>query len=412
MAINPTENSREYIGIVVDNQDPNGLGGHKVFVPQLHGHDVKVEHLPWVRYTVPPGGAGGSTNYGILDTGQVVSFRKDIGEGGTGFGTITGLYQTKQKADPNMPGNVSLIETLRQVSEAIKKELPKVRVPPNIEETTVDGAKVRQAVEKGTKHAHELLKEIMSHGAIFPLNGTHLPELKNIGTGIEPVIKTLTAAIQSNLPGSAINLNQIFDLIPDALMSELESVVPADALTALKNTTALMSGVTTSASDGSSSGNRKVDLNVMIPQLVDLLKTAKQPSDIINIFSELTTNTAIGAIGSEAINIEIDTEHGKMVQVIDPVTGAITLSIPDDVQKALDSFSSLMGSIPGANGAQLFGTGAKAMTDMIQRLKSAALREKAARKHKKNASTAEGTDARKDQNIQATAWNTTFNRAF
>jgi hypothetical protein len=397
MVTNPTENSREYIGIIVDRDDPNGLGGHKVFIPQLHSTNVNPDHLPWVRYVVPPGGGGGSTNYGALDTGQVVSIRKDVGEGGTGFGTITGLYQTKQKADPNMPGNVSLIKGLQQIAQALEKEM-NVRVRPETEEVIVDGAKVRQAVEKGLKHKHALLKELMSHAATFPLNGTHLPDLKNISTGVEASLKQLTAEMQSLLPGTSVNLNQILSVIPETLLNELKDAIPASMFTALENTTALMGGVTTSASSGSSSGNRKVDLEVFIAQLVELLKTAKTPADITRIFSELSTNTAIGAISSEAINLAVETPYGEMTQVIDPVTGAISLSIPNNVEKAIQSFGSLMTSLPGANGNTMYNSGAAAMFNLIRRLKKDA-ENKAKKKHEDNVNN--GTTARTKQNEAA-----------
>lgn len=392
MVTNPTENSRRYLGIIVDRDDPNGLGGHKVFIPQLHGHDVKVEHLPWVRYIVPPGSGGAGTNYGALDNGQLVSIEKDIGEGGTGFGTIVGLYQTKQKADPNMPGNVSLIKNFSQIAEALERE-SNIRIRPEIEEVTVDGARVRRTKEKGKKHKHSLLKETMSHAAAFPLNGTILPQIQNVSTGVEPSVNVLSASLQALLPGSSINLNQIFSLIPPELLDELKKVVPADAFVALENTTALMGSVTTSSASGMTSG-RRVDPTSFILTAVELLKSVKTPADINTIFTELYTNTSIGLVNSEAINVPIETPYGPAMQAIDPLTGAISLVLPDDVQLAAQAFGSLMGGLPGASGSNLLGDSGETVNGMIQRLADEALVVKLKEKMEKNVSTDSGTGPR------------------
>ena len=389
MVTNPTENSRKYMGIIVDRDDPNGLGGHKVFIPQLHGHDVKPEHLPWVRYTVPPGSGGAGTNYGALDNGQLVAIEKDIGEGGTGFGTIVGLYQTKQKADPNMPGNVSLIKNFSQIADALERE-SNIRIRPEIEEVVENGARVRRAKEKGKKHKHSLLKETMSHAATFPLNGTILPQLQNVSTGVEPSVSVLTASLQSLLPGSSINLNQLFSLIPKELMDELEKTVPLDALIALENTTALMGGVTTSAASGMTAG-RKVDPTSFILSAVDLLKSTKTPADINRIFTELNTNTSIGMLNTEAINVPIETPFGPAMQAIDPLTGAISLVLPDDIISAAESFGSMMGSMPGASGTDLFAGASETLNQMGQRLKDPSLVTTFKETMEKNVSTAKGT---------------------
>lgn len=403
MATNPSENSRKYMGIVVDRDDPNGLGGHKIFVPQLHGHNVNVDHLPWVRYTVPPGGGGGSTNYGALDNGQLVAFEKDIGEGGTGFGTIVGLYQTKQKADPNMPGNISLVTTFQQVSQALEKE-SNIRVRPTIEEKEENGAVVRKAVEKGIKHKHSLLKEMASHAATFPLNGTVLPQITNVSTGVESAISQLTASMQSMLPGMPLNLSNILSMIPAPLMDELTKAVPPEVFAAIQNTTALMGSVSTMATDGASSG-RKVDPIAFATTAVELFKGARTPADVASAFAELTSNTAIGSVAGEGINLIIETPFGQITQSLDPVTGAITAALPDAVQDAIKSFGSLMGAIPGAGGGSLFGDSTEVISQMGQRLAKPELVAKFKEKMELNMSTALGTEARKAMNEIGSAAN-------
>ena len=402
MATNPTEGGKRYIGIVVDRDDPNGLGGHKIFCPQLHGHDVKVEHLPWVRYTVPPGSAGSSTNYGALDNGQMVIIEKEAGQGGSGFGTIVGAYQTLQKSDPNMPGNVSLIKAFRQIADSLQSE-SNVRVRPEIEEVMVDGAIVRRAKEKGIKHKHNLLNGIMSHAATYPLNGTILPQVTNISTGVEPSQNILTSAIQALLPGAAISINQIFNLMPPELLDEIFSSVPPEIKDAMLNTTALMGGVTTMSTNGSSSG-RRVDPIQFALDAANILKGINTPGGVAQAFGQLVSDTTLGALPTEALNIPIDTPYGPMIQVVDPITGEITYIIPPEVQESQNNFGSLMGSLPGASGSNIFGDSSSVMNSLGQRLADAALVSTFKTVVEKNISTSSGTESRKKVNASSTGF--------
>ena len=402
MVTNPTENSRKYLGIIVDRDDPNGLGGHKVFVPQLHGHNVKVEHLPWVRYIVPPGSGGASTNYGALDTGQLVSIEKDIGEGGTGFGTIVGVYQTMQKSDPNMPGNVSLIKAFAQISEALQRE-SQINVRPEIEEVMENGARVRRVKEKGIKHRHSLLNGIPSHAASFPLNGTILPQITNVSTGVEATQNILSAATQALLPGAAISINQIFNLMPAELLDEIFGSVPPEIKDAMLNTTALMGGVTTMSVDGTSSGS-KVDPIQFALDAANILKTATTPGGVAAAFGQLVSDKTLGALPTELLNIPIDTPYGPMLQTVDPITGAISNILPPETELAVQAFGSLLGSLPGASGSNIFGDSSSVLGSLGQRLADPALVSQFKTVVEKHISTSSGTESRKKVNASSTGF--------
>jgi hypothetical protein len=397
MPINPTENTRRYIGIIVDRDDPQKSGGHKVFCPQIHGKDVNIEHLPWVRYIVPPGQGSATTNYGSLDCGQLVYIEKDRGEGGTGFGTIVGVVQTKRKSNPGMPGNVSLITYLPQISEALNKESP-IRIRPDVEETMENGARVRNVKEKGKNHKHTLLDGIVGHGSAYPLNGTILPQVKNVSTGVEPVVNSITSSMLSSLPGSFLNLNSLLSLIPPQILEELTSKLDPEVLTTLTNTTALMSSVSTMAVDGAMSGGLKVDPTTFITNAVSALTNMTNTSDVSNVISDLATNPSLTGLATQAVTSIVNGPFGPITQSIDPITGALSSIIPDEISSLLGSFGSLMGSLPGAGGSNLFGDSSGVLSEMGQRFADPNLASRFKQVMEQNISTAQGTQQRKALN--------------
>lgn len=404
MSINPTENSRTYVGFVVERDDPTNTGGHKIFCPQIHGKDVNIDHLPFCRFSVAAGQGHASTNQGALDYGQMVFFQKDKGQGGTGHGTITGLPQTKRKSNPNMPGNISLVSYIPQIRDAINKEVP-IQIRPDIEEKMEDGARVREKKEKNKKHKHSLLDELSSAGAAFPLNGTVLPQVKNVSTAVEKSFNTLTAAMQGGLPGMSASLGNILNLIPAQLKNELMNKLPPDVMTALTNTTNLMGSVSTMAVNGASSGGLRIDPEKFAQNAVNLLSNMKNTQDVASVISELQTNPSLSGIASAALSFTVNTPFGEITQKIDSLTGALSSSIPNSIQNAINSFTSLVSSIPGAGNDQVFGDSSQVIADMGQRL---ALPEKIAEfkeKLEKNMSTALGTEPRKKLNEKGASRN-------
>jgi hypothetical protein len=164
-----------------------------------------------------------------------------------------------------------------------------------------------------------------------------------------------------------------------------------------------MGGVTPMASSGMTSG-RKVDPLSFALSAVELLKTVQTPADITRVFTELNTNTAIGMVNTEAINVPVETPYGLALQTVDPITGAVSLILPTDVQDAVAAFGGLMGGLPGASGSNLLGDSSAVVGGMIQRLADPALVGKLKEKMEKNVSTSSGTDPRKKVNQSSTTF--------
>ena len=392
----PSEVAKSYVGIVVDNEDPNNLGGHKVFCPEIHGKNVKIEHLPWIRYQVPAGGGGGTINYGVIDKGQLVTITKSRGEGGTGFGTITGILQTKQKANPNMPGNISLIDAYPQIKQAIEATMP-INIRPDIEEAYENGARIRRVKEKGKQHSHSLLKEMMSHAAAYPMNGVILPPITNLSTATQATTMAITSAVQNLIPGLPFNLGLILELMPQQLKDELFKKIPPEITTALLNSTALMGSVTTIPVGGMMSSMPKIDPISFLPAALDLLSGVSSPGELTSVLGQLMNNPTLGLGRVEAIAIPVGTPFGQMTQLIDPLTGGITNVIPDVMAKAQEAFGSMMTSLPAAGGS-FFGDSGATMSKMSERFKDPALQQKFKDTMEKGVSTINGADTRKRLN--------------
>ena len=397
MASIPSESAKSYIGIIVDNEDPNNLGGHKVFCPEIHGKNVKVEHLPWVRYQLPAGGGAGSVNYGVLDKGQLVTFTKSRGEGGTGFGTITGILQTQQKSNPSMPGNISLIDAYPQIKNAINATMP-VNIRPNIEEVYENGARVRRIKEKGKQHSHSLLKEMMSHAAAYPMNGTILPPITNLSTATQATTIALTASILDLIPGMPFDLGMILNIMPQFLKDELFKKIPPEITTALLNSTALMGSITTIPVDGMIGSMPKINPLTFLPAAVDLLSGVTSPGQLTSVLGQIMNNPTLGLSSAlESIAINVATPFGEITQLVDPLTGDITQLIPDEILNAQQLFGSMMTSLPAAGGS-FFGDSGETISKMSERFKDPALQNKFKDAMEKGVSTVNGSESRKKLN--------------
>ena len=105
------------------------------------------------------------------------------------------------------------------------------------------------------------------------------------------------------------------------------------------------------------------------------MKQCTSLSDIVNTMQRVQYDTSLHGLDKLTdVEIEVDTPYGKIKQKISP-TGEITNMIPDPVKKAIELFGAAMSSassFPGVNPAEnLFGSSAKTMMSMMDRLPTA-----------------------------------------
>jgi hypothetical protein len=407
------------IGVVcggdINDPAPDQSCNMKVIIPGLHGKDVKCEHLAFSTMMKPATNYGQQSFEGTLDPGSVVFVRKDTGSNQCHIiGTGNEIY------DPNcrVPGNMDLL-SIPQIVKALQQTID-IRIPPTIQETIKQGVKIREKQEKGQLHKHELLKGIPANGAIYPLAGSIIPELKNVATAVEQFTSILSPAMASLLPGVNVSLSSILGTLTSGnpigalagavsgaasgaisqiakeLGGEVIGKVAADATSfvssqmakelsrelaakmdpgmkmSLQSMSLLTSSIETGVGGDFTSGDR-VDPQTYLMNAADLLKQCKGVGDLVECMRQLQYDDSLfGQDKLADITIEIDTPFGfKMPMKISP-SGNITQNIPEPLKKAIGAFQSLMSSasgFPGVNpGQNLFGDSAKVMFDMFGRL--------------------------------------------
>jgi len=389
MTTNPREN-KKYIGIIVDRNGPDN--SMKVFLPEIHGKDVSIDDLGWSRFTVPPGGSSATTNFGTPDNGQMVTCIVNT-TGGSTLVEVTGLYQTKQAESPSNPSNLSLNLVLPQWSTAINTPSA-IRVPPSsIQETTVDGAKVRQPVERNQQHMHSLLNSIISHAAAFPLNGTILPNV-TVGTAVQPSMSSMSTTMQSLLGGTSTP--SLGSILGSFLASAAAAALPPQIAAAMTSTVNLMTSVETTPSDGAYVPNAKSNTQALLHSANSMLSNVSTSGDIHTVFSQLTSNTSLHKRDSIA-NTSISTSgtFGDTTITLNPLTGQVTITPSNTASAAMAAFSSLLGSIPGANGTDIFSGASATIAAMGERLANTSAKSTFKERIELNTAPATGTDPRK-----------------
>lgn len=418
------------VGIVVggdiNDSPPDQSCNMKVFIPGMHGKDVDIDHLAFSTMQKSPSKSSQSTFEGTLDPGSVVFVRKDTGSNQC---HIIGTGNEVWNPDARIPGNNDLLN-LPQLQRIFERTID-VRIPPNVQEKTVGGVKVRSKEEKNELHRHSLLKGIPANGAIYNLSGAVVPQVKNISSATQSHNNILTPAIASLLPGSSISLgslmsslatgrlvgnlagNLVGGVVGDVvggiagdvaggiagdIAGTVASVATAGAVSAammkdaskqlkskltpqmrmsFQSMSMLTQSIETSTGGGFSSGG-KIHPETFLLNAVDMLGQCGSLHDMVGCMQRLQYDTSLHGLNKlPSVVIMIDTPFEiagipiKMPIQISP-TGAMKNIIPAPLKLAIDALSGSMLSptgFPGINpGQNLFGASAKNMMDMYGRL--------------------------------------------
>jgi hypothetical protein len=412
------------VGIVVggdiNDPAPDQSCNMKVFIPGMHGKDVKFEHLAFSTMQKSPSKSSQSTFEGTLDPGSVVFVRKDTGSNQCHIiGTGNEIY------DPNarVPGNIDLLQIVPELRKALKRTID-IRIPANITETTVDGVKVRKIQEKGQLHSHSLLQGIPANGAIYALSGAIVPQVKGIATATQSASLLLSPALAALIPGANISIGNLLgsltsgtllgglassvvgdiagDLLGDVagdvagaiagvvvagtvavasdkllkeLSEEMFSKLTPQTQASLRSMSVLSQSIETSSGGGFSSGG-KMDPVTFLTNAADLFGQCNNVGDIVSAMQMLQYDTSLHGLDKlPSVSFNMSTPFGIPMPMSLSASGTITSLIPEPLKLAIDAFSGAMGSasaFPGVNiGENLFGGSSKTMFDMFGRLSGA-----------------------------------------
>lgn len=367
----PTTENNMLIGVCVGGHDadpdPNQNGLVRVYLPQLHGNNVKKEDCGFSTVVMPPNQAGATQFNGTVDPGQHLLCLKS-GPPGDSTLIVLGSIPTNRQ-DGGQPGNRNLNTFLNAMTEAFGTEI-NVSTPPNIKETMSGGTRIRQIQEKGQKHKHDLLKGLPSHGAPYNLAGTPLKQLNNISTATQSFSNILTGSMLSALPGSNFSVGSILTSLTSSVLDELLSSLSPELAQGMQNMFSLMQTMEVSEGGGFSTSG-KVDPTTYLANAVSLLKGNQSLGEMISNLQRLQSDTSLFGLDKlVSTPFTIPTAFGDISMNLS-ATGAIQMVTPEPVQKAIEAFGTLMSSgagFPGASLGNMFGNSSGVMSEMFNRL--------------------------------------------
>lgn len=178
----------------------------RVYLPMEHSPDgVEIQHLAMSSMQHSPTNHSQQSFPGTMDPGTLVYVMKTTGQNEVSIiGQANDLYNSK-----STPGNFDLMMGNQIVQELINRTI-QVNIPPNIQESEEDGAKIRKIKEKNQEHSHSLLKGLPTHGALFNMAGFALPQLQQIPTAVQKFQNIMTGDMMNMLPGDIMSMGQMF----------------------------------------------------------------------------------------------------------------------------------------------------------------------------------------------------------
>jgi hypothetical protein len=367
----PTTENSLLCGVCVGGHDadpdPNQNGLVRVYLPQVHGNNVKKENLGFSTVVMPPNQAGASQFNGVVDPGQSLLCMKS-GPPGDSTLIVLGSIPTNRQ-DGGIPGNRNLNTFLTALTEAFSTNVD-VNTPPNIKETMSGGTRIRQINEKGQLHNHNLLKGLPSHGASYNLAGMPLKQITSVSTATQSFSNILTGSMLSALPGANFSVGSILSSLTSSVADELLSSLKPELAQGIQNMFSLMQSMEVSEGGGFATSG-KVDPTTYLANAVSLLKGNQSLGEVISNMQRLQSDTSLFGLDKLAATpFTVPTAFGDISMSLS-ATGAIQITTPEAVQKAIDAFGSLMSAgagFPGASLGNMFGSSSGVMSEMFNRL--------------------------------------------
>lgn len=336
----PDEGRTEQAYIVDHKELPSGQILYKVRVPRKQGNNVPDEHLAWIPAENSIFGA--MTSVAALDKGQMVTVRKNPGDGGTSRGVITGVLNNKESKNPQLSGSDPLPGANDRVKTYKEQDRGKpVKLPPDVKEE--GDPVVAKVQEKGTWNlakADGLINSVTSS----PIFGSRVPQIQNLSTALDQAEAILTSSMLSGLPGMNFSIGNLLNMMPAQLKDELFKALPNDVGEQLESIMGLVRSYSTAGAGGSSAG-KKVNPEVFFVKAVEILKTVKNSDDIIQALQKIDSDDSITGMDLlEPIISKIQTPFGELEQIISPL-GDITTIKSEAMQAAEKAFGTALGGV-------------------------------------------------------------------
>ncbi|NDB61168.1 hypothetical protein EB001_22415, partial [bacterium] len=189
-----------------DKNDPNGSDPDQQSAMRLWSpkwSDVDPGDIPLSSMSQSPTQSSQQQFPGVLDPGSLVYVLKQAGDS---VGIILGM--ANQMQDGKGGSGSQNIFGSKPMQEARSREQG-ISIPPQIEEKTENGVKLRKIKEKNEEHRTELLDGLPIHASLFEMVGFNLPELKNIATAKQTNDGMVTNQMMQQMMGSIMSMGQM-----------------------------------------------------------------------------------------------------------------------------------------------------------------------------------------------------------
>jgi len=306
------------------------------------GPDVKDPDCGFWPLSINPSQGSACEFGGGMDPAQLVYYIKNAGQTG---GIILGLANAiKNGGSGGAGGGQSLLGDA--VQELMNTTIG-INIPPQIQETTERGAKVRTIKEKGQQHSTSLLDGLPLHGALFNMSGFRLPAVKKVPTARQTNDQMMTMDVFNQLSGQIMSLAQMFQGLMQngsgggtggasaaqagglgngqSYWQDIHDKLTPNMSAALNSLSTLIQGHETDNGVGYVTGN-VVHYGIYLENATALLSQAQSIDDLMNVLSQLQWDTSI--MGHDALDnvvVQIENAWGTALQEVD-YNGTITVS--------------------------------------------------------------------------------------
>ena len=360
------------VGFVVERRnDPAQRGGYKVrSIFPAQGDNVKDEHLHYE----PPMHSGNQLGVTTFprppEDGTVCYFYKDPTLGKLVMLGTEEASTISNASSGGTPGNSPAL--MKFLNEAMTRK-QNFNQPPDIVKKVVRGAEIWEIKEKG-EWFQKLVEGIVAQGGMPPMNGVFPKGISNIETAVQQFSNILSPSMISKLPGSTVNIGDIFNKIPSQIKDQIFNGLPKELSTGLQNMTNLIQNAE-SLSGSAFATLGKVDEETFLQNAIELFSDSAKINnmrDLLGVFRRLQSDTELFGLDKlGSVTQEFAGIFGGVTQTIDAL-GNVTNSANDVVQQAQAAFSSFLGGgggrFPGGSGNFLDPKGAANIGEMLGRI--------------------------------------------
>ena len=410
------------IGVIGNKADdlPSDESSHqKIMNPLEHGSGVSLDDLSFSSLMQPPTQFGQQSFPGGLDPGTIIYYLAQEGMNG---GIILGHSSTTNKGGSGA-GNLG-----GQNLQSLRQSKRNVNVPPEIEEKTERGAKVKKPKEKGEQHSLDMLDGLPIHGALFDLTGFRFPEIKKVPTAKKKGSEMVSQDMMNQLMGQIQSMSGMLKGLAgkggggggagagagnfgvstmgglgnagwgnteDKLTPILNKLSP-ELKTALSNYARLVQGVDNldalnSVNEISYLTGDIVDPETVLSYAEQMIPQATSLSDLMYIMRQLQSNTAYHGLDKiQNVTINIDSAWGEATKTLN-LDGEVSIEYSEAALKEMEEYERNLAnnninagftSAPPSSGApssggggggsnimgQMFGKAQSTMQELMKRL--------------------------------------------